>query len=492
MSRLKRYQIELLIFVLLLACYSYVPPRWADWNQNSRMNLVLAIVDDGTFAIDRYRENTGDYALFEGHYYSDKAPGASFLAVPVYAVVRPLLQSAPVGALLDRLARSAAFGDTLNETGTGLQREKIYYAIALTIVTFATVAIPAALLGVLLYRFLAAFDPRRGWRVAATLIYGLATPAFPYANLLYGHQTVAVMLFAAFALSFWIGQRRIRPAWATLVGLLLGYVLITEYPAALIIAAIGLYLIAVIPDRRWIAGTIAAGIPPLLLMMAYNWSIFRTVLPVGYKYSELWVEEHQSGFMSLAGPNVDALWGITFGAMRGLFYVAPILLLALPGFIFWWRSGRLRAELFVCLWAMASFLLFNGSSVMWWGGFGVGPRYLVPMLPFMAVAMAVCIQRVAASRGGRILVAILAFWSWLVIWAQSLGGQSFPQFQPDPLFSYSLPELAAGNIARNLGMAFNLDGWASLVPLALVATLLGGMLLRILVAPADPGPAATD
>ena len=34
-----------LIFLLLLACYAYVLPRWADWNQNSRLNLVVALVD---------------------------------------------------------------------------------------------------------------------------------------------------------------------------------------------------------------------------------------------------------------------------------------------------------------------------------------------------------------------------------------------------------------------------------------------------------------
>jgi hypothetical protein len=481
MNRLRRYSTELLIFLLLLACYTYFPPRWADWNQNSRINLVLAIVDDGAFAIDRYRENTGDYALFEGRYYSDKAPGASFLAAPVYAAVRPLLQAPPVAALLDRAARSAAFSDTLNEEGTGLQRDKIYFAIVLTIASFATVAVPAALLGVLLYAFLGAFDERRTWRVAATLAYGLATPAFPYANAFYGHQTVAALLFAAFMLSFLIGQRRIGPAWAALVGLLLGYVLITEYPAALIIAAIGIYLIAVIPDRRWIAATVGAGIPPLAMMMAYNYSIFRTVLPVGYKYSELWVEEHQSGFMSLAGLNVDALWGITFGSYRGLFYVAPVLLLALPGFIMWWRSGRLRAELYVCVWAVVTFLLFNGSSVMWHGGFGVGPRYLVPMLPFLAVGMSFFFLR--AGRFAWITATALALWSLLVVWAQTIGGQMFPQFQQEPLFTYSLPALAAGDIARNLGMALNLDGWASLAPLGIVVLITCVLLLRTLDTP---------
>jgi len=214
-------------------------------------------------------------------------------------------------------------------------------------------------------------------------------------------------------------------------------------------------------------GAALAGIPPLALMMAYNYAIFGTVLPVGYKYSELWQAEHQSGFMSLAGPNREALWGITFGVHRGLFLLAPVLLTGLAGFVAWWRAGIYRRELAVCIWAVVSFLLFNGSSVMWSGGFGVGPRYLVPMLPFLAFGIGAFLAMWGARWQARVTLVITGGWSLLNVWAQTIGGQSFPQYQPNPLLDYSLPELAAGNVARNLGMALNLGGWASVLPLAL-------------------------
>ena len=38
--------------LLLLLCYGYFFPRWADWNQNSRLDVVLAIVDEGTLSTD--------------------------------------------------------------------------------------------------------------------------------------------------------------------------------------------------------------------------------------------------------------------------------------------------------------------------------------------------------------------------------------------------------------------------------------------------------
>ena len=46
------------------------------WNQNSRFDLLRAIVERHTLQIDAYHENTQDKAHFRGHYYSDKAPGA--------------------------------------------------------------------------------------------------------------------------------------------------------------------------------------------------------------------------------------------------------------------------------------------------------------------------------------------------------------------------------------------------------------------------------
>jgi hypothetical protein len=474
MSWLKWHRVELLIFATLLASYAYVLPRWADWSQNSRLDLVLAMVDDGTLSIDKYYQNTGDYALFDGRHYSDKAPGVAFLGAPVYAAARPLLRAGPAQALLGRIARSDAFGATLRKDGSGLLADKISFTIVLYIVTLVVAAVPSALLGVLLFRWLASFDRRAGWRTGVALIYGLATPALPYAGGLFSHQLVACLLFGAFYLAWLIGQRAIRPAWAIAIGLLLGYAVISEYPAALIAAGVGLYTIVALPNRRWVLGLLLGGLPPGLLLVAYNWAIFHSILPLGYEYSALYGDIHGQGFLSLVGPNLPALWGISCGAMRGLFFVAPVLLLAVPGFVAWWRLRQQRREWAVCAWACASFFVFNGSTVMWQGGFAIGPRYLLPMLPFMVLGLGAFAARWHARWWAAALLGGLALWSAMVVWAETLGGQAFPDWSPNPLFEYSLPRLVAGDIARNLGMALGLRGWASLIPL-------GGLIVALLV-----------
>ncbi|HHS96963.1 MAG TPA: hypothetical protein ENK08_03565, partial [Chloroflexi bacterium] len=91
-----------LLFLILLICYAYFLPRWAEWNQNSRMDLTMALVEQGTFVIDDYYENTGDYAVYGGHVYTDKAPGTSFVGVPAYAAFRALARLPVVERLLQR------------------------------------------------------------------------------------------------------------------------------------------------------------------------------------------------------------------------------------------------------------------------------------------------------------------------------------------------------------------------------------------------------
>src|SRR5262245_41798639 len=74
------------LFALVFVAYAYFYQA-GGWNQNSRFDLTRAIVERGTIAIDAYHENTGDKAQRDGHWYCDKAPGLSWLAVPAYALV---------------------------------------------------------------------------------------------------------------------------------------------------------------------------------------------------------------------------------------------------------------------------------------------------------------------------------------------------------------------------------------------------------------------
>ena len=80
---------EAALFALALGVYAYFYQA-GGWNQNARFDLVRAIVERGTLRIDAYESNTGDKAERDGHLYSDKAPGVSLTALPMYAAVHAL------------------------------------------------------------------------------------------------------------------------------------------------------------------------------------------------------------------------------------------------------------------------------------------------------------------------------------------------------------------------------------------------------------------
>ncbi|GAB4118201.1 MAG: hypothetical protein Fur005_22880 [Roseiflexaceae bacterium] len=469
----------LLIFLTLLVSYLYVLPRWADWSQNSRLNLVRALVEQGTTRIDAYVANTGDYALYNDHTYTDKPPGLSFVGVPFYALALPIIDHPQVAPLLSKVAGGGALSGTMNESGSGLNTEKIRHFMAQAILTATTVAIPAAVLGVLIFWVLGLLGFERPIRLLATLGYGLATPAAAYAGNYYSHQFVAALLFGAFALLLAAqqaqpGTQRLKlgRARALLFGLLCGYALISEYPPAVIIATFGVFLLARV--RPLDIGLAAlGGIPPILLMMAYNQASFGTIWPVGYSHSALWQDQHHTGFMSITYPRIEALWGLLFGNFRGLFVRAPWLLLALPGFVIWWKSREQRGFWWISLFSVVALTLFYGSSIMWWGGFGIGPRYLVPMLPFLVIPACYALRPLWKSLAGRIVSIGLVLLSLLLTWAETLAGQSFPtDATRQPWFEITLPAWANGDIARNLGTAIGLDGAMSLVPLAVMLLLL--------------------
>jgi hypothetical protein len=197
---------ETALFVLAFGVYAYFFQA-GGWNQNSRFALVRAIVEQRTLAIDDYAYNTRDLAFFRGRIYSEKAPGLSMLAVPVWAALHPLAHGErPRG----RLVHLAAY-----------------------LATVLTVSLPSAVAVVLLFRIGVRLGTPPAASAAVAAAYAFASLALPYATLFYAHQTVAALLLGAFALVFEGRAEAISAGRLVVVGVLLGYAIASEYPTAL-------------------------------------------------------------------------------------------------------------------------------------------------------------------------------------------------------------------------------------------------------------------
>jgi len=472
MTRIRTF---LLLGALLLVSYGYVLPRWADWNQNSRLDLVRALSERHDVVIDDYVGNTGDYALYHGRAYSDKAPGPAFLALPVALAMQPALDLPASQHLLGQLAGSGKLSATLNPAGTGINADKLRAFVLLVASTIFASALPTALGALALYALLRRHTAGSAPAMLVTLAYGLATPLAAYGGNFYSHALVASLLIGAWAVT----DLDFAPARAVLAGLLLGWAMISEYPAALPAAIIALAAI-----WRWrrpnaLIWFTLGGLPPVLLMVIYDWRTFGTPLPIGYEHSALWQQQHQTGFLSITYPHAAALWGLLFGLYRGLFARAPWLLLALPGYVIWWHSGRARQHWWVALLAPLSMLLFYGSSAMWPGGFAAGPRYMVLISPFLACACAPAVIVIGRRMTSRIALLALIAASLVVTWSEAVARQSFPPDEiANPWIEYTWPAWRDADIARNIGTFLGLRGGLSLLPLALLIIMTGAYLLR--------------
>lgn len=462
-----------LLFIALSVCYAYFLPRWADWNENSRLDLTLAIVEQGTIRIDDYYENTGDYAAYGGHVYTDKAPGLSFLAVPVYLAFRTLMETPAMRALLRRAAGSAAFANTLREGGTGLGEEKVYFAAALYAASFFTVSLPSALAAMTLYLFLARLvaDPLR--RLVLALAYAVATIAFPYAWAFYGHQTAAALLFLAFVLLYRLrlGGGR-ENLW--LAGAILGLAVLVDFAALLPAAVLTLYAYRLLDRKRDLFKLAVGALPFAAVLAFYNAAAFGSPFASSYRHLVRFKEISDTGFLGFGVPSLTALWGITFSPYRGLFFLSPFLLLAVPGFYQLLRSDRWRAEAAAWLAIVIAQLLLVSAWYDWRGGFAVGPRNLLLVVPFLMPPVAAAANAWWNSRMQRRVAQALFAVSFVAVWIASVSGQDFaPIDVARPLSDFFWPRFRTGDVARNLGMAFGLPGrWSLLPPLAL----LGGLL----------------
>lgn len=467
------------LFAVVFAAYAYFYQA-GGWNQNSRFDLTRAMVERGTASIDAYARNTGDRACRGpngrcsrarpgvDHYYCDKAPGLSWLAIPVYAP-----------------AYWIAGGD---KPGPRFLAATGYLA------TVFTNGVPGALAVVGLWMILGALAVPARARAALCFAYAFATLAFPYATLLYGHQLSTGLIVMSFAIAVRARANDQLPGRVALVasGLCLGWAVITEYPVALAALPIFVYTCAPLwrQDRRRIGWLILGGAIPGLLLAIYNTAVFGGPLTLAYEFSTMPHRGH-GVFMGIGMPRADASWGVTFSAYRGLFYSAPWLLLAFPGWVLLWRRDRgiTAVSLVIC----ALFLWLNMSISGWFAGWAPGPRYLVPALPFFAIGVSGLIlawpERWAGWRRHLSWLAFAlatGYSALLMLAATSVKPEvsdqikrPYEQFLMERFYKGQLsvntqsidmpnaPERAPKQ-AWNIGQLLGLDGLASLLPLALL------------------------
>ena len=355
----------------LVALAALSPVYGLNAQDNSRLCLSQAVVhgrlsNNGCFGLDR--------ALYHGREYTDKAPGLSFVELPLAEA----LHLAPANKLRQRSWKLW----TIRILTSGL----IFLALAFVIGRVSEGLAP-------------------GFGSIVLVTFALGTLIAPFAAMNFDQVPAAALGFGAFLLAW---KRK-----TLLAGLFAGIGVLVEYEAAVCLVVIGMYVALVTRSGRTIGAYVAGALPGLVVLAAYDWLAFGAPWRLSYRYvSNLYQQAQQSGLFGIRLPSWYASDQV-FAGRGGLIAATPVVAAAAWGLALLWRERR--AEVAVCVSVLAIFLLLNCGYFLPYGG-SPGPRFLIPALPFLALGLGPAFARAPRLTAALAAVSIASMTIILLNW----------------------------------------------------------------------------
>ena len=387
--------------------------------------LLRSIVDEGRLNIDSYQRYTTDKSVFGGHYYSDKAIGLPLLAAPLYWALRRTLFSRE-----ESLSAATILADPR----------------ARYLVRVATVSLPFALLGLLIFDLLISLAVSARRALWSVLAYGFGTIALSNAVLFSGHQTAAFFSFLSFVLLYRSAHgdkdRGRAIAVGFLAGLCAGLGVLCDYIAVFAAVPLTVYALTSRVDRRAKLAFVCGAALCAGVLGAYNQACFGSPLSLSYAHLETrpYDPTAEHGDMLFGRPRLSIILLLLGSASKGLLFISPVLIYAVMGFRLLRRRADLRREFNLLCVVPASALLVLSGFDGWHGGACFGPRYLVAILPFLALPMAF------AADGGPWFLLLFGLSAFQVGCAQ-LGCPHLHADIYNPIADFILPLMSQGVVA---------------------------------------------
>jgi hypothetical protein len=308
----------------------------------------------------------------DGRRYGFFGQALSVVAIPFYVLADATVERVP------ELWRYAVRSDLFTFHQRGHEADWLRLVVSLTNCLLTPLA--AVLLGV----WLRALGHSARVSLAMAAIYAFATTAWPYSRTFLSEPlSTVVLLGAALEVTRWHDDGRARHIFiaAVLCGLSVHVHVLNVLAIPCVFAyALGFEAHSLSEHRRmWIVAALLCGLGLALLGVSQWWrfgSPFETGRFDDYGH---WVWPF------------EALLTIAIAPGRSLLIYSPPLLLALWAWPALRRQDRATAYFVLAL--TLTRLLFVACRSDWHGGWAIGPRYLVPMVPFLLVPLAGWLER---------------------------------------------------------------------------------------------------
>jgi hypothetical protein len=396
--------IEFKIFLTFFIIYSLFA-HWVGWNEQSRLLQAIAIVDVWKLDITEYANFTGDRSYFNGKYYSDKAPGISFLLSPIYLFSKFVTNDKYSPNLENKIViPDIQFNTTVY---TDLSEGSVVHLTRILGIIFLS-SLPGALIIILIYKIL--FENLNDRKIAmiVSFIFGVGTFLFSYSSTLFGNIfSLFLVLLSFYLILFKQGTTNLE---FLVGGILLGISVIFDYLTvfiSLISLVVLSFLYAILREKFKSYKIILIGfIFGMIILPIYNYVAFGNVLTFSWyyidpdifpcKYGQTYLESCQQKFepsvfqMQVFQPQqLNQIAILLFSAYKGLFFYSTFLLFSFLGFRYLFKKNWLLS-----VWVLSiffSYLTFN-SIYSWFGGSSFGSRYLIYTLPFLTIPTAYFIK----------------------------------------------------------------------------------------------------
>jgi hypothetical protein len=342
-----------IMFAFFLCLYLYTNhDHTLSYDGMAMFQTTRSLADHGSLAI-----NSGGALGRDGLYYSKYGVGQSLVELPLYLIGRSI----------------GGFAHT--------QSDLVAEAITMLINPLIM-----ALGCVVFYCIVRALGYQRSTAIRATVALGVATSFWPYSKTDFSEPLLALCLEVAVLCVLLMEHSRADEGrtlrLAIAAGAALGFALLTKYAAVIFIPVICLYMTVLLPPAhtwmRWLRQQVAVLLPAICCgaaVLLINWIRFGAPLTTGYDNAD----------RPFTLPLHEGLSGLLFSPQRGLLFYDPLLFAGLLGLgvLVWYR----RRESILIVGLVGVSLALYGTYAAWTGGAGWGPRYLVPVLPYLLLPL---------------------------------------------------------------------------------------------------------